>query len=170
MLQTVKDVSALDPLVDLLESIESILKHLDICTKVPLTDAMTETLLQTLVQLLFILGLATKLVKQRQPDAPSLAFHLTQCNAGTFVKKLFGRNFDQMVLERLDRLTPDEGRITASQILEVVYGLVHNMRVVMAGEQTDSACHPLALRNSPLRRQVIHRRYLRCPEYVCYCQ
>jgi hypothetical protein len=67
MFQTVKDVSALDPLVDLLESIESILKHLDVCSKVPYTATMTETLVKTLIQLLSILGLATKLVKQRQP-------------------------------------------------------------------------------------------------------
>ena len=66
MLQTLKDVGALDLLVDLLESIESFLKHLDICTKVPHTAAMTETLVKTLVELLSILGLATKLVKQRQ--------------------------------------------------------------------------------------------------------
>jgi hypothetical protein len=46
-----------------------------------------------------------------------------------------------MVLERLDRLTPDEARMTAAQILEVVYGLVQNMKVVMSGEQMDSVCH-----------------------------
>jgi hypothetical protein len=63
-LQTVKDVSKLDPLVDLLESIESILKHLDICAKVPHTAAMTETVVKTLVELLSILGLVTKFVKQ----------------------------------------------------------------------------------------------------------
>ena len=69
MHKTVKDVSGLrlDPLFHLLESFESFLKHLDICTKVPLTAAMTETLGNTLVELLSILGLATKLVKQRQP-------------------------------------------------------------------------------------------------------
>ena len=71
-----------------------------------------------------------------------------------------------MVLERLDRLTLDEGRITASEILKVVYGLVRNMRVVMEGEQTDSACHPSALRNSLFRWQLIRRRYLGCPGYV----
>jgi hypothetical protein len=71
-----------------------------------------------------------------------------------------------MVPERLDRLSLDEGRITASQILTVVYGLVQNMRLVMDGEQTDSACHPLASRTSPFRRQVIHRRYLGSPGYV----
>jgi hypothetical protein len=66
ILQTVKDVSAFDLLVDLLESIESFLKHLDICTKVPPTAAMTEAVVKTLMELLSILGLATKLVKQRQ--------------------------------------------------------------------------------------------------------
>ena len=76
--------------------------------------------------------------KGRQVSAFSLAFYLTQSNAGTFVKKVFGGNFDQMVLERLDQLTVDEGRITASQILKVVHGLFQNMRVVMNGEQTDS--------------------------------
>ena len=67
MLQIVKDVGAFDPLVDLLESIESYLKRLDICIKVPHTAAMTETVVKTFMELLSILGLATKLVKQRQP-------------------------------------------------------------------------------------------------------
>ena len=71
-----------------------------------------------------------------------------------------------MVLDRLDRLTLEEGRMTASQILKVVYGPVQNMRVSMDGERTDSACHPLALKNSPFSRQVIHGRYLGCPGYV----
>jgi hypothetical protein len=73
MLKTVKDVGALDPLVDLLESMESFLKHLDICTKVPLTAVMTETVVKTVMELLSILGLATKLVKQRQPGECLLA-------------------------------------------------------------------------------------------------
>jgi hypothetical protein len=73
MLQTVKDVGAFDPVVNLLESIESFLKHLDICTKVPLTAAMTETIVMTVMELLSILGLATKLVKQKQPGECLLA-------------------------------------------------------------------------------------------------
>ena len=73
MLQSVKDVSALNPLVDLLESIESILRHLDICTEVPHTAAMTETIVKTAVELLSILGLGTKLAKQRQPGECPLA-------------------------------------------------------------------------------------------------
>ena len=170
MLQTAKDVGALDPLVDLLESIESIVKHIDICSMVTHTATMMETVMKTLVELLSILGLATKLVKQRQPGEYFLDGILSgsiECKAGTFVKKLFGGNYYQMVLERLDRLTLDEGRITASEILNVVYDLVQNMRVVMDGEQSDSTCHPLALTNSPFRWKVVHRRYLGLPGYVC---
>ena len=37
------------------------------------------------------------------------------------------------VLQRLDRLTRDEAQTTATQTLEVVYGLVKNIKVVMDG-------------------------------------
>jgi hypothetical protein len=50
------------------------------------------------------------------------------------VKKLLGENEVEAVLQRLDRLTLDEARTTAAQTLEVVYGLVQNMRVVMDGK------------------------------------
>ena len=51
------------------------------------------------------------------------------------VKKLLGENDVEAVLQRLDRLTLDEARTTAVQTLEVVYGLIQNMRVVIDGEQ-----------------------------------
>ena len=50
------------------------------------------------------------------------------------VKKLLGENDVEAVLQRLDRLTLDEARTTAAQTLEVVYGLVQNMRAVIDGE------------------------------------
>jgi hypothetical protein len=52
-----------------------------------------------------------------------------------FVKKLLGDNEIEAVLQRLDRLTQDEARTTSAQTLEIVYGLIQNMRVVMDGEQ-----------------------------------
>ena len=39
----------------------------------------------------------------------------------------------EAVLERLDRLTREEAQTTASQTLELVYGLVKNIKVVMDG-------------------------------------
>ena len=52
------------------------------------------------------------------------------------VKKLLGENEVEAALQRLDQLTHDETRTTAAQTLEVVYGLVQNIRVVMGGEST----------------------------------
>jgi hypothetical protein len=43
------------------------------------------------------------------------------------------------VLERLDRLTQEEAQTTATQTLELVHGLVKNIKVVMEG-----ACGMLA--------------------------
>ena len=37
------------------------------------------------------------------------------------------------MLLRLDRLTLEESRMTVAQTLDVVYGLVNNMQVVMEG-------------------------------------
>ena len=39
------------------------------------------------------------------------------------MKKFRGKDDIEAALRRLDRLTSDEGRVTAAQILEVVYGL-----------------------------------------------
>ena len=41
----------------------------------------------------------------------------------------------EAVLQRLDRLTEDEARTTAAEILRVVYGLVQDM-----SQQTHSIC------------------------------
>ena len=60
--------------------------------------------------------------------------YLTERNAVIFVKKHFGEKDVVAILQRLDRLTQDEARTTAAQTLEVVHGLVQNMRVVMEGE------------------------------------
>jgi hypothetical protein len=61
------------------------------------------------------------------------------------VKRLFGENDVEAVLQRLDRLTQEEGRTTAAQTLEVVYGLFQNMRAVIDGKQIYLACQPLAV-------------------------
>jgi hypothetical protein len=50
------------------------------------------------------------------------------------VKKLFGENDVEAVLQRLDRLTHDEGLAAAAQTFMVVHGLVQNMRAVIDGE------------------------------------
>jgi hypothetical protein len=84
------------------------------------------------------------------------------------VKKILGENEVVSVLQRLDRLSLDEARTTATQTLEVVHGLIQNMRVVMDGETTLSSLTFFIIEHGSLllRRQGIGRCYLGCSEYV----
>jgi len=66
--------------------------------------------------------------------------YLTQYNTAKFVRKLFGEKDVDGVPERLDRLTQEEARTTASEALKVVYGLVQEM-----SERMHSTCHWLAV-------------------------
>jgi len=127
-----------DALGELLDSIEHFLNRLDIYTKIPPTVALTEITVKILVELLSTLALTTRQIKQgKTSKSPfgDVLYHLTRCNAEKFAKKFFGDKDIEAVLKRLDRLTQDEARNTAAQTLEVVYGLVQNMTVVMDGEQ-----------------------------------
>ena len=65
----------------------------------------------------------------------STTYYIAQCN--TVVKRLFGEQDVEPVLQRLDRLTLDEAGATAadSEILKVIYGLIQDM-----SEQTHSTC------------------------------
>ena len=60
---------------------------------------------------------------------------IAEHSAEKFAKKLLGETEVEAVLRRLDRLTQDEARMTGAQTLEVVHGLVNNMKVVMNGTQ-----------------------------------
>jgi hypothetical protein len=48
--------------------------------------------------------------------------------------KFRGEKDIEATIQRLDRLTLDEGRATAAQTLEVVYGLVQHRKAIMDGE------------------------------------
>jgi hypothetical protein len=50
--------------------------------------------------------------------------------------KFRGEKEIEATIQRLDRLTLDEGRATAAQTLEVVCGLVQQKRAIMDGENS----------------------------------
>ena len=66
---------------------------------------------------------------------------------------LFGDNDIKVVLDRLDRLTPEEAQMTAVQTLMVVHGLFENLRQVMSGERIllYSVCHVLSAKHGSLK-------------------
>ena len=97
---------------------------------------MTEMVVKILVELLSTLALVTKQVKQGKPSESVfnwVLYLLTRWTEKLF-KQFFGEKDVEAVIQRLDRLTQDEARTTAAQTLEVVYGLVQNMKVVLDGE------------------------------------
>jgi hypothetical protein len=55
-----------DALIDTFGRIEMFLRRLEIYTEVPLTMEMTDIIIQTMVEVLSILGIATKEIKQRR--------------------------------------------------------------------------------------------------------
>jgi hypothetical protein len=55
--------------------------------------------------------------------------------AEKFAKKMLGDSEIEATVQRLDRLTQDEARMTVAQTLSVVHGLVGNVKVIMEGAQ-----------------------------------
>ncbi|KAF8259658.1 hypothetical protein EI94DRAFT_1706945 [Lactarius quietus] len=111
-----------DALLELFECIGSFLKRLEIYSKISLSPLMTEIIVKIMLELLSILSQAKKQIKQGR---------LKQ-----FAKKLLGDSEIENILRRLDRLTQDEARMMEAHILEVVHGLMNNMKVVMDGGET----------------------------------
>lgn len=58
---------------------------------------------------------------------------ISQLGIEEFAKNLLGESEIEAVVQRLDRLTPEEGQMTVTQTLEVVLGLVGNVKIVMNG-------------------------------------
>jgi hypothetical protein len=63
--QAAKDVrESQDTLIDVFERIEMFLRRLDVYTAVPPTNEMTDVIIQIMAEVLYILGTATKEIKQ----------------------------------------------------------------------------------------------------------
>ncbi len=83
--------------------------------------------------------------------------------------KLLGENDTEAVLQRLDRLNHEEARTTAAQTLEVVYGLMKNMKLVIDGAwHVSSLRSPNRMLNLYLRRSDIKRRCSTSPKCAHY--
>ncbi|KAH9959282.1 hypothetical protein BC827DRAFT_524479 [Russula dissimulans] len=105
LLLAVKDVRASqDTLVDIFERIEMFFRRLEIYVEVPPTAEMSDIVIQILVEVLSILGIATKEIKESRMKK--------------YVKKLFGRKDLEDALKRLDKLTHEEARMATAEILK----------------------------------------------------
>jgi hypothetical protein len=129
--------SSYEALLELFECLGSFVKRLEIYVMIPSTTAMTDIIVRIMVEVLSVLALATKQIKQGRFSKCAITYTLpiAQCAIEKFAKKLLGESEVEAVLQRLDRLTKDEARVTVAQTLGVVHDLVGNMRVVMEGAE-----------------------------------
>ena len=134
---------------------------------------MTEIVVKILVELLSTLALATQQVKQGRLSMSYSSFMQPyiiphSMSLEKLGKKLLGEKETEAVLERLDRLNHEEARTVAAQTLEIVYGLVKNMKLVMDGAWHVPAYDPLYPECLSHRRKNINRRYPTRPRYVSF--
>ncbi|KAF8473038.1 hypothetical protein DFH94DRAFT_847050 [Russula ochroleuca] len=108
LLSAAKDARAShDTLLDIFERIEMFFQRLGIYTEVPPTIEMTDITIQIMVEVLSILGIATKEVK----------YGRMRCSE-KHMKKLIGRAEMENAMKRLDKLT-QEARMAAAENLKV---------------------------------------------------
>jgi len=100
-----------------------------------ISSSMEETAVKIMVELLSVLALATTQIKEGRFRESSRVrtLLLTYNLPGKYGKRLLGEDDVASVLQRLDKLTVEESRITVAQTMEAVHGLVSNMKEVMEG-------------------------------------
>ncbi|KAF8270804.1 hypothetical protein EI94DRAFT_701274 [Lactarius quietus] len=117
LLQAVKDVRASQSaLVDLFGLLEFFFKHLEANIEVRPTAAMTDIILNIMVEVLSILGTVTKEVVQGRSEQ--------------YLKKLVGRKDVEDALQRLDKFTQEVSRMAAVESLKSVHGIEDNVKDV----------------------------------------
>ena len=129
--------SSYDALLELFECLGNFLKRLEIYITIPPTTTMSDIIIKIMIEVLSVLALATKQIEQGRFSKCAITYTLpmAHCAIEKFAKKLLGESEVEAVLHKLDRLTQDEARMTVTQTLGVVHGLVGNVRVVMDGTQ-----------------------------------
>jgi len=111
-----------------------LLKRLEIYMTILPTPIMTNIIVKIMVELFSVLPWRrNRLIMGGSVSALSHILPVAQCATEKFAKKLLGDSEIEAVLQKLDRLTQDEARMTVAQTLGVVHGLVGNMKVVMEG-------------------------------------
>jgi hypothetical protein len=135
LLQAAIGISAsYDALLDLFECVANFLNRLHIYTdKIPLSPMISDIVVKIMSEVFAVLALATKQVKQGRLSKWTVTYRasLTERITEKFAKKLLGERDIEAVLQRLDRLTQEEARMTAANTLEVVHGLFNNLKEVI---------------------------------------
>jgi hypothetical protein len=101
--------SSQDNLLNIFERIEIFFRRLDIYTMVPPTTEMMEIFMKIIVEVLCILAIATKEIKQGRMKK--------------YMKRLVGRTDMEDALNRLDKLTREEAWMASAESLRATHAI-----------------------------------------------
>jgi hypothetical protein len=118
-----------DMLIDLFERIGRFFKRLESYTERTPSGAMTDMMVEVMVEVLSVLATVTVEMKQRRRSQfiTSNFWVLTHVSVEKFLKKLLGRNDVEDALKRLDKLTQEEAKMATAEVLNNVKVLVDGM-------------------------------------------
>jgi hypothetical protein len=122
--QAAKDVRAgQDTLFEVFERIEAFFQRLEIYTGAAFNQEMMDIITEIMVEVLNILGIVTKEIKQGRASKLLLYIRvdlpLTEPFSEKYLKRLAGRTDIEDALRRLDKLTQEEARMAAAQVLKL---------------------------------------------------
>ena len=106
--------------MEIFEKIKNFFRRLDIYAEVPPTPAMKDTMVEIMIEVLDILGIATKEIKKSQASELNLHVMLLLAYIGPekFLKKLAGWTEMKDALKKLDKLTDQGDRMASAQVLK----------------------------------------------------
>jgi hypothetical protein len=132
--------SSYDALVELFERVGDFLTRLHIYTEVPFIPSMTGIIVRIMVEVLSVLGLATKEIKRGRVSESILVIKsvIYRDSVEKFVKKLLGESKIESVLQRLAQLIDEESRMATALTLREVHDI--GSKIVMNGTRHLHCC------------------------------
>ena len=111
---------------------EYFFKRLEAYIKVRPTEAMIDIIVKIMVEVISILGIVTKEIRQGRSSMrfPIDIFPRLYLHTEKYLKKLFGRKDVEDALQRLDKLTQEEARMAAAEALTIVRSIDDDLKDV----------------------------------------
>ena len=111
---------------------EYFFKRLEAYIKVRPTAAMTDIVVKIMVQVISILGIVTKEIRQGRTSMlfPIDIYPKPDLYSEKYLKKLLGMKDVEEALRRLDQLTQEEARMAAAEALTISRGIDDKVKVV----------------------------------------
>ena len=124
--QAAKDVrESHDTLVDIFERMEMFFRRVEVYTEVEPSAEIMDIIIEIMVQVISIIGIATKDIKESRISKFYLTnlLQLIEGCSGKLGKRLIGKTVIEDALKRLDKLAHEEGRMGIAQNLNATHAV-----------------------------------------------